>query len=181
MTKRRPPLTFENALTKTAGAIGWAEVARIVGQAERTVRRWSEPDTTSCISLEAAFRLDLAVLAAGGDEAPFLLCYATRVDTESLASLSGREALIAAAAAAASESGQAIAAALTAASPNASEADIAIAERELEESIAAKHKLLAAVRAARRWLERWLHHVVPEEGEADGASRAPGVAEPIES
>jgi hypothetical protein len=24
MTKRRPPLTFENALTKVAGLIGWA-------------------------------------------------------------------------------------------------------------------------------------------------------------
>jgi hypothetical protein len=180
VTKRRPPLTFENALTKTAAIIGWEEVARILGLAERTVRRWSEPDTTASITLEAALKLDIAVIDAGGDEAPFLLCYATRVDMESLAASPGRDALIAAAAEAARESGEAVAAALTAARPGASEADIILAERELEESIAAKTRLLKAVRAARRWLERWFHHQVPEEG-AEETVRAPEVAQPIES
>jgi hypothetical protein len=36
------------------------------------------------------------------------------------------------------------------------------------------------VRAARRWLERWFHHQVPEEG-AEETVRAPEVAQPIES
>jgi hypothetical protein len=149
MTKVRAPLTFENALTKVAAVIGWEEVARITGQAERTVRNWSEPDTTAAISLEAALKLDVALHAAGGEGFPFFRCYATRLDADSLAACPGREELIASAATASRESGEAVAASLLATRPSATQADLAIAERELEESIEAKTNLLAAVRARR--------------------------------
>lgn len=150
MTKRRLPLTFENALTKVAGHIGWTDTARICGQAERTVRNWSDPDTTASITLDAALKLDVAYHAAGGEGAPFLLCYATRVDAESLAACPGREALLASVARAALESGEAVAATLLAALPNASPAHFAIAERELEESISALTHSLAALRLRRK-------------------------------
>jgi len=146
MTKLRPPLTFENALTKVAGTIGWARTAEIVGFAERTVRNWSEPDTTASITLEAAWKLDVAFLEAGGDTPPFLHCYAKRVDLEALAATGGREALIAGAALAARESGEAVSATLAAAHPNATPADFAIAEREIEQAIEAKTSMLAHVR-----------------------------------
>lgn len=153
MTKRRDPLTFENALSKVAGHIGWFEVARIVGQAERTVRNWSDPDTTASISLEAALKLDVAYHAAGGEGTPFLFCYATRLDAESLAACPGREELLLAAAKSAKESGEAISATLSAASPMAKLADFSIAERELEDSIGALTSALAAVRARRKAVE----------------------------
>jgi hypothetical protein len=146
MTKRRLPLTFENALTKVAGVIGWPEVARICGQVERTCRNWSEPDTTAAISLDAARKLDVAFLAAGGEGAPFLICYATRIEADSLAATPGREQLLDSIGKAARESGEAVCATLSAALPNASPAHFAIAERELEESICALTHSLAALR-----------------------------------
>lgn len=152
MTKLRPPLTFENALTKVAAVLGWPKTAEIVGQAERTVRNWSEPDTTARISLDAAKRLDVAYQAAGGDGAPFLQCYATQVSAELLAVHADRHDLVAGAARASKESGEAIAATLAAAHPAATAADIAIAEREIEEAIEAKTSILARVRALGRLL-----------------------------
>lgn len=147
MTKVRAPLTFENALSQVAGVIGWAKTAHIVGQAERTVRNWSEPDTTAKISLEAALKLDVAFHEEGGEGAPFHDCYATRLDVETLAAVSGREALLAGVAIAAKESGEAVHAAIVAAHPNASHADVVLAEREIEEAIKAKTNVLGAIRA----------------------------------
>ncbi|HXH52561.1 MAG TPA: hypothetical protein VNH53_03905 [Sphingomicrobium sp.] len=150
MTKRRAPLTFENALTRVASEVGWSEVARICRHKERTVRNWSEPDTTAEISLEAALELDLAWRAAGKEGAPFLTCYQTRLDAEATAADPSRDALIGTAAKAAKEGGEAVAAVLATARPGASSADDAIAERELEESIEAQTAALAAIRARRR-------------------------------
>lgn len=113
------------------------------------MRNWSEPDTTSCISLEAALQLDIAYWAAGGDGVPFMLCYATRVDAKKIIACPSREALIACSAAAAKEGGEAVASTLTASAPNASAAQIAIAERDLEEAIVANTAALAALRARR--------------------------------
>lgn len=174
MTKRRHAITFENALSKVAGHIGWAKVAEICSQAERTVRNWSDPDTTSKISLDAALRLDVEYHKAGGDGAPFLLCYATSVDAARLAAAPGLEALVAAAAKAAKESGEAVAAALHAARANADRGDFAIAEREIEESLDALTNSLAALRARRKALDE-------QEGSGRELARAPGVAPPIAS
>jgi len=150
MTKVRRPLTFENALTKVAGAIGWPEVARICGYAESTVRNWSDPDTTARMTLEAAFRLDLAFRSAGGEDAPFLLCYATRMEAELLAVSADRQKLVAAAGLVARETGEALAATLAAADPNATTADFILAEREIEEAISSKQNMLSTIRAMAR-------------------------------
>lgn len=146
MTKVRPPLSFELAMTKVAGLIGWPEVAKICGFAENTVRNWSDQDTTAKLPLEGAFRLDMAFQRAGGEGAPFLHCYATRVKAEMLEVSVDRRALLAGAGIVAKESGEAIAATLAAADPNATTADIIVAERELEESITSKSNLLTAIR-----------------------------------
>lgn len=150
MTKVRPPLTFENALVTVAGTIGWPAAAKICGFAENTVRNWSDQDTTAKLPLEGAYRLDLAYQRAGGEGAPFLQCYATRVDAERWAENSDRQALVAGAARAAKEDGEAIAAALIAADPSATHADFILAERELEEAIGTKKNLLTRIRALAR-------------------------------
>jgi hypothetical protein len=153
VTKVRPPLTFENALAQVAGHIGWNKVAEIVGQAERTIRNWSEPDTTTRIPLEAALKLDEHFHKAGGEGAPFFFCYMTRLELAKLAACPGREQLLASIAASAREAGEALAAALDAAEPDADRADFAIGERELEEAIAALQKTLAATKARREAFE----------------------------
>lgn len=150
MTKVRPPLTFENALTKIAAQIGWAEVARICKAAENTVRNWSDQDTTAKVSLESAFLLDVAFQVAGGDGTPFLDCYATRVEAELFEATTDRRALLAGVASAARETGQAVAASLHAARPDASTADFIVAEREVEEAIAANRNILATLRRLAR-------------------------------
>lgn len=137
MTKRRAPLTFENALTRVAGLIGWDKAAAIVGQAERTVRNWSDDDTTAGIRLDAALKLDVAYATAGGDGAPFLQCYALRLEMEAAAACADSRELAKKTAAAAKEAGEAVAALIMASQPGAAPADRIIAKRETEEAITA--------------------------------------------
>ncbi|QQN73148.1 hypothetical protein [Croceicoccus sp. YJ47] len=147
MTKLRAPLTFELALTKIAGTIGWAGAAAILGQSERTIRNWSDPDAAAGIRLDAAELLDIAFQEAGGKGAPFLECYATRLKSALSNSMGSAEAIAEAVANAAKEGGEAISAAITAASPGASHTDYVNAIREIEEAIEAKTNTLAAIRA----------------------------------
>lgn len=174
MTKARAPITFENALTKIAGRIGWAEVARICGVKERAARNWSEPDTLSSLRLAQALALDIAFLAAGGDHAPMLLVFATRVNVGLIESTADRHALIVGAARAARESGEAVAATLTASRPDATLAEIVIAEREIEQSIEAKTGLLSLFRGLRAAITR-------TRGSGDQLERGPEVPPPTVS
>ena len=151
MTKLRPPVSVENALDRIAGVIGWPRVAAIARQAERTVRNWSDPDTQPpagrAISLDLGLELDVAYRLAGGDGAPMLHCFATRLEIGTLAACPDAAALAAATSRAARESGEAIAAAIAASDPSAGLAALVLAEREIEQSIAAKNGILSAVRA----------------------------------
>ena len=154
MTKRRAALTFEHALTQIAAEIGWDRVAELAGQAERTVRSWSDPDTGpaagGAISLDLALGLDVAYRAAGGAGAPMLQCLATRIELDTADACQDLALLNHKIAKAAREGGQAIAAAITAAQPGAPDSAIAIAEAEIEESIAAHTDTLVTLRAGRR-------------------------------
>jgi hypothetical protein len=154
MTKRRGPLTFELALTRVAGEIGWSRVAEIAQQSDRTVRNWSEPDTgpaaERAISLDVALRLDSAFQAAGADGAPFLQCYALRLEADIKAACADSRELGLMTGRLAHESGEAIQAAITAALPGASENEKARAELELEQASRALTDTLATLRAGRR-------------------------------
>lgn len=173
MTKIRTPLTFENALTTVAAALGWKKTARIVGRSENTVRNWSDNDTTTGITLEAALQLDVEYHKAGGEGAPFFNCYATLVESARLDACPEIQALIAGAAKVAKETGEAIEATLNAATTSSGLSDIAIAERELEEAINAQTNALAAVRARRKAIE---------EGNGSGTdARAQEVAQPMQT
>ena len=154
MTKRRPPLTAELALTEVAVLIGWDRVAEIAGQAERTVRNWSDPDTGpaagASITMDVALALDVAFRVAGGEGAPMLQYYSTRLEADTVEASADRIALARHAAQAAKEGGEAIAAVIAAAMPGASPQELARAELELVESIAAQTNTLATLRAGRR-------------------------------
>lgn len=157
MTKLRPPVSAEDALTRVAGVITWEAVAAIAGQSDRTVRNWSDPDTRptaeDAITLAVALKLDVAYRTAGGQGAPMLHYLATRLEADCLAAAPDCAAIALAAATAAKESGEAIAAAITASLPCADPRDLAVAERELDDSIRAQVEALGAVRARRQALQ----------------------------
>lgn len=80
MTKPRLPVTFDNALTAIAAQIGWPAMAGTVGQAERTVRDWGDPDTGRDVPIRSAVALDIAFQKAGGVGAPMLDTYTLLVE-----------------------------------------------------------------------------------------------------
>lgn len=137
MTKVRPPLTFELALAKVAGLLGWSRVAEIAGRTERQVRNWSDPDATGALTLDHALALDVAFRQAGGEGAPLFQCYATRLEVETNAACADAHAQAARVATAAKEAGEAISAQILACRPGASPASRELARRETEEAIGA--------------------------------------------
>lgn len=150
MTKLRPALTFEAAIAKVAGIIGWANVAKICGRSERTVRSWSEVEIPGSVSMDAALALDTAYAAAGADGAPFLSCYALRLQADTIAAQASSEELARKTVAAIKEGGEAHAALVAATRPGATDADRAIAEKEVVEAVDALTNTLATLRAGRR-------------------------------
>lgn len=144
MTKLRAPLSFEQAVTRIAGLLGWETMAEITGRSTRAVRNWSDPDIESSPSIEHAFALDCAWRAAGGEGAPLADAYAAKLDIAAQASQCAT-ALPRLAAVAAKETGEALAAMIAAAQPGASIAAKAIARREGREAIAALTQAEAAL------------------------------------
>ncbi|MDQ0250941.1 hypothetical protein J2W22_003005 [Sphingomonas kyeonggiensis] len=149
MTKLRAPVSFERALVRIADHLGWDGCAAVVSQrrgktvAVRTVTNWSEPDTSAMISLEDAFALELAYRRAGGEGSPFADCFVSRIKAEQHSSVSTAEELTRRVAKQIKEGGEANSAVVLALAPNATDADLALARRELEESIEAQQSTLA--------------------------------------
>ena len=150
MTKLRAPMTYELALTRVAGLIGWDTAATIVGQSERTVRNWSDPDAAANIRMDSAEALDIAFQQAGGQGAPFLDVYSLRLNTALADTLGCADAIARATEVAAKEGGEAVAAAIRASRPDATHTDFVLAEREIEEDIDAKTVALRAIRNRRQ-------------------------------
>ncbi len=137
MTKTRAPLTYDNALTRIAGQIGWAAMAEAVGQKERTVRDWSDPDVERGCPIEAAELLDLAYQAGGGEGAPMHETYSLRLEAAHRSRFADGLAIAQATCLMIREGAQANEAALLASMPGATMADRQKALREIEEAIAA--------------------------------------------
>lgn len=150
MTKIRAALTFEAALAKVAGVIGWSEVARICARKERAVRAWSEVEIPAGVTMDRALALDVAYTTAGGDGAPFLSVYALRLQADTIAAQACSEELARKTVAAIKEGGEAHAALVAASRPGATQADRAIAEKEVVEAVDALANTLAILRAGRR-------------------------------
>lgn len=154
MTKTRPPLSFELALTRVAGLIGWTAVAEILVVEERTARNWSDPDTRptagQSIGLDQGVALDVAYRAAGGDGAPMQQCFALQVETGLADACPGSVGLSRSIARAAREFGEAFHALVFAAAPGASDGSHELARRETEEAIDALTCTLPNLRGSRR-------------------------------
>lgn len=143
MTKLRPPLSFEDGLTRIAGLIGWTALARAMACDERTARAWSDPDSSRKVSMEDGLRADAAYRRAGGEGAPMLEAYALRLDIAARALPATAEQILLATARCAKEDGEAICALAHAALPGAGPADVALAIREGRQSIDAMTSALA--------------------------------------
>lgn len=135
MTKLRAPLTFENALDRIAGVLGWSVMGELLGKAERTVRDYGDPDIATGISLADAFALEVAYRRAGGDGAPIADCWKLRLAIDGM-DPGDRDALHRHTLSVIKEGGEAHAA-LTNALVTGNDVDMAIARRELAESVSA--------------------------------------------
>jgi hypothetical protein len=146
MTKQRAPLTFERALTRIADVLDWPKIAEIAGKDVRTVRNWSDPDTSAGVTLDVALRLDVAYRAAGGEGAPLFQCYGLRLEADTATACADQRDLADTAAIAAKEAGEAISATIVAAQPGATREQRARAQLEIEESVTALQNTLAKLR-----------------------------------
>ena len=147
MTKQRPPVSFNRALTKIAALIGWDSAAAICNVAERTVRNWSDPDTDAEMSLRDALRLDTAYQKAGGVGAPLLNSYMLRLDIEIGAEDRCRHQLLAATAKSAGEAGEAVSALIKASNEDATNNDFRAAMIEAEEAVQALSGCIALIKS----------------------------------
>lgn len=136
MTKAREPSTFEDAILRIVDRIGWAAAADAVGKGERVIRNWSDPDMDRQPTIDEALKLDAEYLNAGGGAAPLMSVYAARLDRAAAPAADSAE-IAAAVGAAAKEVGEAIAAGVAAAQPGASRKAKVVAEKEVDDGIAA--------------------------------------------
>ncbi len=136
MTHRRAPLSVEQALQRIAGQLpgGVEAMAEVAQRQPGTVRNWMNPERDEQVSLEAAIELDLAFQAEGGTGAPLFEAYATRLQLAEAARFADRHRLLDHAHGVAKEGGEAIAAIIAAARPDATAADRQAAHREAAEA-----------------------------------------------
>lgn len=120
MTQLRAPRTYAEAITRIAGVIGWEEIRRITGRADRAVRYWSQPNCKTVPPIDQAQQLDAAYIAAGGPGSPFFDAYEFLLGKQIERQEACTRELLAEIAIATKECGDAIAAALGVVSSNAS-------------------------------------------------------------
>lgn len=149
MTQRRTPLTFADAMTRVAGAIGYPEASRIVSRSDRCVRSWSEPDGAKRPTIEQALRLDLAFRLAGGEGAPFRDAFDHQLGLAVSHATACRAELTNDIAEFAQETGEAVAASLALVDPAASPL---IAHRALVEAEQARRAADALVTRVTKFL-----------------------------
>lgn len=141
MTKERKPLTPHRALSKIADALGWDACAEVIGKAETTLRKYSDPDTGRELSLRDAIRLDAAYRRDGGIGAPLFEAYAAAIDLGFPADADAARCLYSAASKAAKEVGEAVSAAIDAAINCDDPALMALARKEVGEGLEAMQTL----------------------------------------
>jgi hypothetical protein len=141
MTKRRAPITIENALFRVLGELGLDRAAEVTGREAGYLRSLSDPDTRYALTVADAIRLDLAYRAereaAAGPVYPIYEAYGLILEATAKDRFASAEALQRQAAAVVQEGGEAAAALIRASLPNATLEDRRAALRELEQSIAA--------------------------------------------
>ena len=142
MTHLRAPRTYDEAVTRIAGAIGWDQVATLTGRTERTVRFWSQPNCKTVPTIGQAQALDAAYVAAGGQGAPYLEAYEFQLGLQMQRQEACTRELLAEIALATKECGEAISASLGVVQSNASPLTAHRAAAEVEQAARAIDALM---------------------------------------
>lgn len=147
MTKVRQPLTQYRALETVAELLGWETCAEIVEMSVSMTRKLGDPDTGRELKYRDAIRLDAAYRQAGGKAFPFFDCFGARLGIDTAAPLPTGADLLIGCSRAAKETGEALSAALDAASSGDPAAQQR-AVREAEEGLQAMASLLHQLKSA---------------------------------
>jgi len=164
VTKRRPPLTIDAALTRIADHLpgGWREMAEVAHRREGLVRAWGDPDRREGIPLLDSLQLDLAYRAGGGRGAPLFEWYTARLDAAGGLRVAGPAALARQAEQLVRECGEANAALIAVSFSGGDHAKLVAARREIEEAMVA----LQRARIMLGGREALAHILDEDEGEA---------------
>jgi hypothetical protein len=147
MTKLRPPISFEQAMDRIAGVMGWGGMATVLALTENAVRKKGDPDCPGSLTYDEAFRLDVAYHAAGGEGFPLHDGYALRLKIAIDERRADAAELVRAIGKAAREGGEAVHAMLAAAEPGANAFTRQTALREGQEAMDALTAAMAGISA----------------------------------
>lgn len=142
MTQLRAPRTYDEAMTRIAGAIGWDEACRLTGRRLRSVRYWAQPSCKTVPSIAQAQSLDAAYIAAGGQGSPFLDAFEFQLGVQVQRQEACTRELLNEIAVASREFGEAMAAAIRVTQSNASPLDVHKAFAEVEQAAGAIDALM---------------------------------------
>jgi len=142
MTQLRAPRTYDEAITRIAGVIGWDRICQLTGRAVRSARYWSQPNCRTVPSIAQAQDLDAAYIAAGGPGSPFLDAFEFQLGQQLQRQDACTRELLSEIAIASKEFGEAMAAAIRVTQSNASPQDVYIAFAEVEQSARAIDALM---------------------------------------
>lgn len=144
VTKERAPISLDAALARIAGQLpgSWADMARRTGYAERTVRAWGDEDRDEQINLPAAIALDIAYQAAGGAGWPCYEAYGYMIGAAQRDRFVNAFDILQLASIVVRETGQAEAALIDAALPDATPGHRREAQRELIDAMEAMKRAL---------------------------------------
>ncbi len=118
------------------GAIGHEEARAITGRTHSRLVDYLDPDKDGSIRLDHAFQLERRYRELGHPGAPLHDAWREQLGLGEGNGVADSAALLRQAAVVAKETGEATAAAIAAAGPNATDVDKAIARREIDEAIA---------------------------------------------
>lgn len=137
MTKPRTPMSFEAALAKTAGQFpdGFKDLGRIVDRHPSTVRAWGDEDKEDDIPLGAALEMTLAFIENGGEGAPLYEAFGAKLKLAYARRFADAKRLHDFAGPLVKEAGEAHAAIIAAARPDAGALDFETAFKEALENL----------------------------------------------
>jgi hypothetical protein len=143
VTKRRAPLTYEDALNRVIGAIGMDAAAAATGRTPDYLRALTDPDKRYTLTIEDAEKLDLAYTADGNPGAPIFDTYATRLRIAHREAFADHFALVERIAHFIKEGGEASYAMIRASLPGSGPVEHRDAVRETQEVVEAANALIA--------------------------------------
>lgn len=149
VTKVRTPLSIDAALARIAGQVpgSWSALAGEVGYEERTVRKWGDVDADGEINVTAAIKLDILFQRHGGEGFPLHDAYGRMLGVAVTRRFHDQFEILRRVMRIAKETGDAEAALLRFALPDATDKHRAAAQREVLEALEAIQAVLPLVDA----------------------------------